>query len=93
MPETFEWDEDKNQENQKKHKVSFEQAQMVFTDPYLLLLKDEIHSTPEEQRFYAVGQIQGGIVTVRFTVRNRMIRIFGAGFWSKYRKRYVDRMK
>jgi len=92
MPETFEWDEDKNQENQEKHKLSFEQAQMIFADPNLLLLKDERHSTPKEERFYAIGRIQEGIVTVRFTVRNGTIRIFGAGFWSKYRKWYVDRV-
>lgn len=92
MSETFEWGESKNLENQVKHQVSFEQAQMVFTDAKLILLKDERHTTSEESRFYAIGRIEGGIVTVRFTVRRHMIRIFGAGFWSKYRKLYLDRM-
>jgi len=30
---TFEWDESKNQLNKKKHKVSFEIAQIAFADP------------------------------------------------------------
>lgn len=91
MHESFEWDEDKNRENQEKHGVSFEEAQLVFADPNLLIRRDRIHSTPEEERFYGVGRIAGGIVTVRFTVRNGVMRIFGAGFWRKYRKYYLVR--
>ena len=91
MEASFAWDEDKNRENQEKHGVSFQAAQFAFADPHLLILRDERHSTPEEERFYGVGRIEGGIVTVRFTVRNNKIRIFGAGFWRKYRKRYLDR--
>jgi len=29
----FEWDEDKNLGNTKKHKVNFEEAKTVFDDP------------------------------------------------------------
>lgn len=90
MRESFEWDEDKNRENQEKHGVSFEQAQFVIIDPDMLILRDDQHSTSEEERFFAVGQIQGGVLTVRFTMRERVIRIFGAGFWRKYRARYLD---
>jgi hypothetical protein len=32
----------------------------------------------------------GGIVTVRFTMRNHNIRIFGAGFWRQGRKKYEE---
>jgi uncharacterized DUF497 family protein len=91
MDFSFEWNEDKNRENQEKHGVSFQEAQFAFTDSHLLILRDERHSTPEEERFYGVGRIEGGIVTVRFTVRNQVIRIFGAGFWRKYRRRYLER--
>ena len=89
MDDSFAWDEYKNQENQQKHGVSFQAAQFAFTDPHLLILRDERHSTLEEERFYAIGRIEGGIVTVRFTMRNQQIRIFGAGFWRKYRARYL----
>lgn len=91
MAVSFEWDDRKNQENQAKHGVSFEEAQVVFTDPHLLILRDERHTTPEEERFYAVGRVEGGILTVRFTLRQDVIRIFGAGFWRKYRRRYLER--
>jgi Ribonuclease toxin, BrnT, of type II toxin-antitoxin system len=30
----FEWDENKNRENRKKHRVSFEIAMEVFDDPF-----------------------------------------------------------
>jgi uncharacterized protein len=32
----FEWDENKNRENRKKHAVSFEIAMEVFDDPFSL---------------------------------------------------------
>lgn len=38
MAVSFEWDEQKNRENQAKHGVSFEEAQAVFIDPDLLIL-------------------------------------------------------
>ncbi len=90
MEASFAWDEQKNWENQQKHGVSFEEAQRVFADAHLLILRDERHSTPEEERFYGVGKVKGGILTVRFTVRNKRIRIFGAGFWRKYRGRTLE---
>lgn len=83
----FEWDEEKNRENQEKHGVSFEEAQHVFKDPYSLIIEDEEHSTDEE-RWFCVGAIQTGIVTVRFTYRDTKIRIFGAGYWRKLRRLY-----
>jgi uncharacterized protein len=53
MEASFEWDEDKNVDNQQKHGVSFEQAQAAFADPNVLILSDAHHSTEEEARFYA----------------------------------------
>jgi uncharacterized DUF497 family protein len=90
MEISFEWDEGKNQGNQRKHGVSFEVAQHAFADPNQLILRDIRNSIPEEERFYCVGRIEGGIITVRFTLRSGIIRIFGAGFWRKYRKLYLE---
>ena len=87
--DSFEWDEDKNQENQSKHSVSFEEAQYAFEDPYSLILKDEFHSD-EEERWFCVGKIKTGIVTVRFTYRGEKIRIYGAGYWRKMRSLYAE---
>ena len=46
----FEWDENKNQINQKKHNVSFEEAETVFYDEEALVIDDPEHSE-EEERF------------------------------------------
>lgn len=49
-----EWDEGKNQANQRKHGVSFEEAATVFTDERGLLIADPQHSD-EEDRFLLLG--------------------------------------
>jgi uncharacterized DUF497 family protein len=48
------WDESKNKENIKKHKVSFEEAETVFYDPNGKLIADPDHSE-EEDRFIILG--------------------------------------
>ena len=44
----FEWDENKNDINQRKHKVSFEEAKTVFFDPEALLIHDPDYSENDE---------------------------------------------
>jgi uncharacterized protein len=88
----FEWDEDKDVENQAKHGVSFGLAQRAFLDPHRVIVKDASHSD-EEERFYCMGRVDDGIVTVRFTYRANVIRIFGAGYWRKGRKIYEEENK
>ena len=78
----FDWDPAKDFENQRKHGVSFFQAQFAFADPRRVIAKDPAHSQTEE-RFYCFGEVEGGILTVRFTWRDSMIRIIGAGYWRK----------
>jgi uncharacterized protein len=87
---TFEWDESKNAENRNKHQVSFEEAQEAFFDGDRLILADVKHSI-NEKRFFCIGKTMYGILTVRFTMRKRTIRIFGAGYWRKGRKMYEER--
>ena len=50
----FEWDKKKAQSNLKKHRVSFVEAQEVFSDPYARVIDDPDHSYDEE-RFIIVG--------------------------------------
>ena len=50
----FEWDERKNQENKRKHKVSFEEAQTVFLDENAIRYFDPDHSE-DEDRFIMLG--------------------------------------
>jgi hypothetical protein len=88
----FEWDEDKDQENQFKHQVSFSAAQRAFLDPRRVIAEDMTHSGGEG-RFYCIGRVDDGILTVRFTLRGNVIRIFGAGYWRKGRKIYEAQNK
>ena len=91
----FEWDEAKNQANQRKHGVSFEQARELFTaEAEYLDLFDEAHSLDEE-RFIAIGPIRDGLVLVVWTERDEdIIRIISAR-WATKRERtlYVAAMK
>jgi uncharacterized DUF497 family protein len=48
------WDENKNQENIRKHKVSFVEAETVFYDPNGKLIDDPDHSG-DEDRFIILG--------------------------------------
>ena len=50
----FEWDENKNQINIKKHGVDFNDAWTVFNDDNILYEADEGHSLNEE-RLIAIG--------------------------------------
>jgi len=83
----FEWDPKKDRENQKKHGVSFAFAQYAFADPDRVIAQDLSHSQ-DEQRYFCFGRIGDGILTVRFTHRQNVIRIFGAGYWRKGKKTY-----
>ena len=50
----FEWDENKARANLEKHRVSFDEARTIFTDPFLITFVDEFHSDKEE-RFLSIG--------------------------------------
>jgi uncharacterized protein len=84
---SFEWDVEKDLENQAKHGMSFVQAQYAFADPRRVIAEDLSHSQTEK-RYYCFGAVEAGILTVRFTYRRGTIRIFGAGYWRKGRQIY-----
>jgi len=68
----FEWDEDKNKLNQKKHNISFEEAQYAFSDSKRIIAKD-LEPSESEERYYCFGKIGENILTVRFTYRNTLL--------------------
>ena len=90
----FEWDDNKNLENQAKHGVSFFEAQYAFLDFQRVIADDSDHSQVEP-RFYCFGKDRtgAGILTVRFTYRENNIRIIGAGYWRKGKKIYEKQNK
>jgi uncharacterized DUF497 family protein len=83
----FEWDDAKDRSNQRKHGISFSLAQFAFLDERRVILEDQDHSD-DEKRYYCLGMVSGGIMTVRFTYRKNKIRIFGAGYWRKGKRIY-----
>ena len=78
--------------NIKQHGVDFETAKKAFDDPDKIILYDIKHST-DEDRFICIGKVDDAILTVRYTVRNGKVRIFGAGYWRKQRKLYEKKNK
>jgi uncharacterized DUF497 family protein len=83
----FDWDPVKDRINRSKHGVAFEQAQRAFFDPRRVIAEDLDHSG-SESRFFCFGSVDGGVMTVRFTYRDGVIRIFGAGYWRKGKRIY-----
>ena len=83
----FEWDHRKNDLNIAKHGVSFFEAQRALLDPNRIIAKDIEHSITEI-RYYCFGRVDEAVITVRFMYKDRIIRIFGAGYWRKGRKIY-----
>ena len=83
----FDWDPKKDQSNRRKHGVSFAQAQLAFVDKRRVIAEDLSHSR-SEKRYYCFGALGEGILTVRFTYRAEVIRIFGAGYWRKGKRIY-----
>ena len=74
----FEWDRKKAATNLSKHRVSFEEALTVFSDPLARIFGDEDHSI-EDQREVIIGDsYQGRLLVVCFTAQGESVRIFSA---------------
>lgn len=72
----FEWDEEKNLANRRKHGISFEEAATIFEGP-VLSLEDEGHQSEARERSY--GLIGGLVVAcVVHTDRDGAARIISA---------------
>lgn len=87
----FEWDDDKAEANERKHGVSFTEAETVFADQLALTGYDPDHSD-EEDRYITMGtSIDGRLLVVAHTDRNDRIRIISARKASrKERRDYED---
>jgi len=77
---TFVWDERKSRQNEKKHGVTFEEAQSVFFDERAREFFDPDHSESED-RFLLVGRsyrLRVLLVCHCFRERAGVIRIISA---------------
>ena len=76
----FDWDENKNRENQRKHRISFEEAQTVFLDENAIRFFDPDHSE-DEDRFIMLGlsvKLKVLVVCHCYRVEGRVIRLISA---------------
>src|SRR2546421_504019 len=76
----FEWDPRKAAENEKKHGVSFEEAESIFTDEFAVLIDDPDHSNGED-RFLLMGlsaNLRALIVSHCYRKADDVIRIISA---------------
>ena len=84
---SFVWDVEKERENIQKHGVDFVVATRAFKDQGRKIYVDGRHSDREE-RMFCIGKVDERILTVRFTYRGGLIRLYGAGYWRKGRHYY-----
>ena len=77
---SFVWDGTKSESDLKKHKISFKEAQTVFSDPNARMIFDPEHSG-DEDRFILLGISSGLRVLVVchcYTEDDMVIRIISA---------------
>lgn len=79
----FSWDPRKALSNLKKHGVSFEEAESVFDDPWVLDWHDHEHSEDEQRRKCIGLSIAGKILVIAYAPRrskdgSEIIRIISA---------------
>jgi uncharacterized DUF497 family protein len=68
----FEFDPDKSAANRAKHGIAFDEAQALWSDPFLL---EAPARTTDEPRWLAVGRIAGRHWTAIYTQRGGNVRI------------------
>lgn len=89
----FEWDAHKNISNQRKHQVSFEEAQSVFYDENARLIHDPDHSD-DEDRYILMGlssDLRALVVVHVYKENDEIIRIISARKATKNEIKYYRR--
>lgn len=87
----FEWDDNKAQLNLCKHKVTFEEAATVWTDPSALIASDPEHSIVEQREWIIGTSHLYRVLVVVYTVRDQNTRIISARkATKKERDRYEE---
>lgn len=88
----FEWDQNKETSNRKKHGVGFSEAMTIFNDPFELTIADPDHSS-EEYRFLSIGHSNfGKLLIVSYTERyENNIRLISARKATNQEQNYYER--
>jgi hypothetical protein len=78
MQTLFEWDTGKAEANLRKHKISFKEAQTVFTDDFSVAILDPDHSDQEDRRVIIGMSNKRRFLVVIYTERGKKIRLISA---------------
>jgi uncharacterized protein len=84
--ENFAWDDGKAAQNWRDHAVTFEMARDVFRDPFAIEWED-LAQDPNEERYAAIGMVEGRLLFVGYTIRGDKIRIITARKAEPYERR------
>ena len=84
-PMEFEYDPEKSEANRIKHGIDFDEAQALWSDPFLI---EAPALTEDKPRFIAVGHIGARHWTVIFTWREERLRIISV---RRARKKEIER--
>lgn len=79
----FEWDDIKAVANYAKHGISFETARRVFEDAFNLERLDDREEYGEE-RFFAIGMVDGQILFVVYSEHEGRTRLISARRATKH---------
>lgn len=90
----FEWDENKNRSNYRKHRVFFETATLVFDDPDFVMMRDRI--VDGEERWQTIGLVEDVLLLLVAHTLNgdgdeEVVRVISAREVTGHeRRRYED---
>lgn len=88
----FEWDEEKNQSNQRKHGLNFADVPHVFVGRTLTF--EDSRQVYGEARYLTVGSLAGRVVIVAHTLRGDATRIISMRKANaRERARYQERLE
>ncbi len=86
----FEWDEEKADNNLRKHGVTFDEAKTVFRDSFLMTYPDPEHSHCEDRHLSIGCSEKGRILILIHTERNENIRIISCRKASRKERRLYE---
>jgi uncharacterized DUF497 family protein len=86
----FEWVAAKARANERKHKVSFEEAASVFRNYWIQ--RPDARKDYGETRFIAIGRDSNGVVlNVVYTLRDERIRIISVWKASRHERKTYEK--
>jgi uncharacterized DUF497 family protein len=88
----FEWDENKNISNIRKHGIDFKDSSKIFTNPMITKVDDR--KDYKEKRWISLGNLENIVVILVYTKRGKNIRLISIRKANKSeRKIYYARIK